>query len=120
MFDPGCPTRPLSLGLHRFSRRDIFLARGATSASQSKGARAAGLREEYVARLAAVPPYPPSAETLALRCALPAPAALPPFTIAELRAESRRGKPCGVTIASAFVTQEETVSSARWASLFFM
>jgi hypothetical protein len=52
------------------------------------GAREAGLREDYVARLAARPTYAATPETLARRAAALAvpPASLPPISVAELAA----------------------------------
>ena len=60
-----------------------------------RGAREAGLQPAYVAALAALPTYAPSAETLARRAALlPPPRALAAVTVAELRerwADAPRG-----------------------------
>jgi hypothetical protein len=55
------------------------------------GGTAAGLDPDYVARLAALPTYTPSAATLALRATLPPVADLPRMTVAELTATETEG-----------------------------
>ena len=48
------------------------------------GASAAGLTPAYIDKLAALPVYSPTAETLAARESLPVPESLPAVTVAEL------------------------------------
>ncbi len=48
------------------------------------GAIQAGLKQEYIDNLKAIPTYAPDEETLARRAALPAPEDLPPMTVDEL------------------------------------
>mmetsp|Transcript_26026 Transcript_26026/g.63145 ORF Transcript_26026/g.63145 Transcript_26026/m.63145 type:complete len:294 (-) Transcript_26026:7-888(-) len=55
------------------------------------GAKAAGLDEHYTARLARLPTYAPTPETLALRKTLPSPQSLPPITVADLAGKPREG-----------------------------
>ena len=49
-----------------------------------KGARKAGLREDYIKRLESTPTYQPSEETLKIRQSLPSPENLPKITVEEL------------------------------------
>jgi len=80
-YEACAETVPEAFGLSRSS-----VSRRYVKGTDRKLAQAAGLNPDYIARLAALPTYSPTEETLRLRASIPSPESLPAMTVEELAA----------------------------------